>query len=72
MFLDNSLKLLLIPVLSYQPGASKQDGGINTEARKDPEEHAGGGLNLTFVIIPIVAVVLITTVVVITVFVCKR
>ena len=57
---------------SNQSGASNQDGGVNTGARQDPEEETGGGLNLTFVIIPIVAVVVITAIVVIAVLVCRR
>ncbi|KAJ7372548.1 hypothetical protein OS493_019057 [Desmophyllum pertusum] len=53
-------------------GAANQEGGIDPEAQQRPEELSGGGLNLTFVIIPIVAVVLITAVVVIAVLVCRR
>ena len=66
------LQLLLTLVSSHQPGASSQGGGINTGARQDPEEHTGGGLNLIFVIIPVVAVVVITAIVVIAILVCRR
>ena len=59
-------------IASYQPGASTQDGGVNTGARQDPQEHTGGGLNLIFVIIPVVAVVVITAAVVLAVLVCRR
>ena len=60
------------PSSLYQPGASNQDREINADARQDPEEHTGGGLNLIFVIIPVVAVVVITAIIVLAVLLCRR
>ena len=50
----------------------KANTGENNQAIKDPEPHTGGGLNLTFIIIPVVAVVVITALVAIAVFFCRR
>lgn len=60
------------PSSLYQPGASNQDRELNAGARQDPEEHTGGELNLIFVIIPVVAVVVITAIIVFVVLVCRR
>ena len=47
------------------------DGGL-AGARKDPESHEGEGLNLIFIIIPVVAVIVITALVALAIYLCRR
>ena len=54
----------------FKSGDSSK-GGF-TGAAQDPEEHAGGGLNMKFIIIPVAALIALTAIIVIAVVVCRR
>ncbi|XP_022803027.1 tyrosine-protein phosphatase Lar-like [Stylophora pistillata] len=47
-------------------------GGSSTGALQEPKEHAEGGLNLMFIIIPVAALIVLTAIIVVTVVVCRR
>lgn len=54
----------------FKLGDSSKGG--STGAVQDPEEHAGGGLNMMFIIIPVAALIALTAIIVFAVVVCRR
>ena len=54
----------------FKSGDSPKGG--STGAVQDPEEHAGGGLNMMFIIIPVAALIALTAIIVIAIVVCRR
>lgn len=54
----------------FKSGDSSKGG--STGAVQDPEEHAGGGLNMMFIIIPVAALIALTAIIVFAVVVCRR